>query len=76
MSLDLSLEIWEALRPHIAGGFQAAADDFVSILSENAYSLEELSENTTDSYIRSSLKDYIELDDDEPEIDDDMDEYS
>ena len=59
MSLDLSLEIWEALRPHIAGGFQEAADDFVMLLIENAIDPADINASTSDTYIKKSLVDLV-----------------
>mgnify|MGYP004003700023 FL=1 len=59
MSLDLSLEIWEALRPHIAGGFQEAADDFVMLLIENAIDPVDINASTSDTYIKKSLVDHV-----------------
>jgi len=69
MSLDLSLEIWEALRPHIAGGFQEAADDFVTILTENMVDPEDINASTTDSHIKKALMDHIEVEDYEEDAD-------
>jgi len=69
MSLDLSLEIWETLRPHIAGGFQEAADDFVTLLTENLIDPEDIAASATDSHIKKSLLDYIEIEDYEEEDD-------
>ena len=69
MSLDLSLEIWEALRPHIAGGFQEAADDFVTVLTENLINAEDISASTTDRHIKKSLLDHIEVEDYEEDED-------
>jgi hypothetical protein len=69
MSLDLSLEIWEALRPHIAGGFQEAADDFVVVLTENMLDPVDINEYNTDPHIKKSLLDYIDVEDYEEEED-------
>ena len=69
MSVDLSLEIWEALRPHIAGGFQEAADDFVTILTENLVDPEDINASTTDTHIKKALMDYIEIEDYEEDDD-------
>lgn len=69
MSLDLSLEIWEALRPHIAGGFQEAADDFVTVLVDNVIDPEDIVASTTDLHIKKSLLDHIEVDDYEEDED-------
>jgi len=72
MSLEIVLEVWQALRPHIAGGFQEAADDFVTVLVDNVIDLKEASAYTTDMYIKKSLSDHIEIDDYEDEDEDDM----
>jgi len=69
MSVDLSLEIWEALRPHIAGGFQEAADDFVAVLTENLIEPEDINASTTDTHIKKALVDYIDVEDYEEDED-------
>jgi len=85
MSPDLAIEIWEALRPHISGGFQQAADDFAAVLIENGMNASEIAAVAQDSYVIKSLAEYAdeelvyEDDDDEDygfyENDDENDNY-
>jgi hypothetical protein len=85
MSPDLAIEIWEALRPHISGGFQQAADDFAAVLIENGMNASEIAAVAQDSYVIKSLAEYAdeelvyEDEDDEDydfyEDDDDNDNY-
>jgi len=58
MSPDIVMEIWEALRPHISGGFQQAADDFVAVLIENGMNASEMADVAHDNYIIKSLAEY------------------
>ena len=58
MSPDMAMEIWEALRPHISGGFQQAADDFAAVLIENGINAKESAEVAQDSYVIKSLAEY------------------
>jgi len=60
MSPDLAIEIWEALRPHISGGFQQAADDFAAVLIENGMNASEIAEVAQDSYVIKSLAEYAD----------------
>jgi hypothetical protein len=85
MSPDLAMEIWEALRPHISGGFQQAADDFAAVLIENGMNASEIAAVAQDSYVIKSLSEYsdeelvYEDEDDEDygyyDDDDDNDNY-
>jgi len=83
MSPDMAMEIWEALRPHISGGFQQAADDFAAVLIENGMNAGEIAEAAQDSYVIKSLAEYadeedIVYDEDDEEYDfydDDNDDY-
>ena len=60
MSPDLAMEIWEALRPHISGGFQQAADDFAAVLIENGMNAGEIADVAQDSYVIKSLAEYAD----------------
>jgi len=71
MSPDLAMEIWEALRSHISGGFSAAADDFVQVLVENGFDAQELMEVAQDTNVKKSLLEYVE---DHSEYEDEIDE--
>jgi len=85
MSPELAMEIWEALRPHISGSFQQAADDFVTVLIENGMSANEIAEVCQDTHCIKSLKEYADEDvisnyeeDDDEDFDfydDDNDQY-
>lgn len=70
MNLDLMIEIWEVLHPHIAGNHQSAADDFVQLLVEHGIDAEDISASTSDVEIKKSLLEYIEIDAEEFEDDD------
>ena len=79
----MAMEIWEAVRPHISGGFQQAADDFVQVLIENGMNAAEIADVAQDSYVIKSLAEYAddelvydEEDDEEYNFyDDDNDDY-
>jgi len=73
MSPDLAIEIWEALRPHISGGFQQAADDFAAVLIENGMNASEIAAVAQDSYVIKSLAEYA--DEELVYEDDDHDDY-
>jgi hypothetical protein len=60
MSPDLAMEIWEALRPHISGGFQQAADDFAAVLIENGMNASEIAAVAQDNYVIKSLAEYAD----------------
>jgi len=73
MSPDMAMEIWEALRPHISGGFQQAADDFAAVLIENGMNASEIAAVAQDSYVIKSLAEYA--DEEIAYEDDDDDSY-
>lgn len=74
MNLEVCLEIWNALRPHLLGSdVHAAADDFMHILIENGFDAEEIAEYALPAELKSALLDYAELELEE-EDDDDLDE--
>ncbi len=77
MDLELSLNIWNTLRPHLIGDgiVREAADDFVHVLIENGADAEEIAEYAIDSALKSALLDYAELEVDE-EDEDDYDELN
>jgi hypothetical protein len=60
MSPDLAMEIWEALHPHISGGFQQAADDFAAVLIENGMNASEIAAVAQDNYVIKSLAEYAD----------------
>jgi len=60
MSPDMAMEIWEALRSHISGGFQQAADDFAAVLIENGMNASDIAAVAQDSYVIKSLAEYAD----------------
>lgn len=74
MNVDLYLEVWQALRPHLIGVDVAeAADDFVHVLIEHGIAAEDVAEYTTDPDIKAALRAYVELEEDEDYEDEDED---
>ncbi len=71
MSLELNLDIWEALREHVSD-IKDAADDFVEVLIENGIDAEKIATATTDEDVRKALIDY----DVEVEVDEEEDDFS
>ena len=79
MSLEIHLEIWEAMQEHIVD-VKGAADDFVAVLIENGIAGEKIADATTNEDVKKALIDYdvdVDVDDnyDEYSEDDDDDEY-
>jgi len=56
----MAMEIWEALRSHISGGFQQAADDFAAVLIENGMNASDIAAVAQDSYVIKSLAEYAD----------------
>jgi len=67
MDVELITEMWSAMRPHFAGDYERAADDFVTVMAENNVDLTELLEFTSDRYIKEALREYVDHDHDEDE---------
>lgn len=71
--IDMLLEIWKGLKPHLAGGdIDAAAEDFVHILTEHGISAEDLAEYALDPELKAILREYTDeedFDEDEEELD-------
>jgi type III secretory pathway lipoprotein EscJ len=70
MSLELNLDIWEAMQEHIVD-VKGAADDFVAVLVENGIDAEKIADVTTNEDIRKALLDYdidIEVEEDDFEF--------
>lgn len=74
ITIDILPEIWEAMRPHLAGGDKQAAEDFVNVLADNGVELAEFNEMISDRHIKEALLEYIDHDDLEEEGDDYFDE--
>lgn len=60
MNVDLAVEIWEMLRPHINSGYASAAEDFIQVLVEHGIDPEDIKAATSDSYLNKALLDYVE----------------
>lgn len=73
MSLEFTVEVWDALRSHIeTTDRKDAADTLVTLLIENNYEATDIKESFRgDKDIINALKFYI----DQHEDDDDSDEY-
>jgi len=72
-NLELSLQIWKELKPHlISGDITEAADDFIHVLIENGFSPNEIIEYAVDEELKLALRG---LADDEHFDDEDDDEY-
>ena len=69
MSLELNLDIWEAMQEHVVD-VKSAADDFVAVLIENGVDAKKIADATTDEDIKKALLDY----DDDVDVDVDNDE--
>ena len=74
MNLDMIAELWEAVRPHIAGAYKETAEDFVAVLGENAINLAEFKEHTDDSYLKKAIIAYVDDEELEEEEDSDYDD--
>jgi hypothetical protein len=72
MSLELHLELWEAMQEHIVDT-KTAADDFVSVLVENGFDAKNIALESTNDDIKKALLDYS--DEIDVDVDDDMDEF-
>jgi len=73
VSLEIHLEIWEAMQEHIVD-VKGAADDFVAVLIENGIAGEKIADATTNEDVKKALIDYdVDVNVD---VDDDYDEYS
>ena len=78
MSLDIHLEIWEAMQEHIVD-VKGAADDFVAVLIENGIEGEKIADATTNEDVKKALIDYdvdVDVDVDVEENNDDTYGYS
>ena len=72
MDIELHLLVWNELKSHLTGNdANEAAEDFVRVLVEHGADAEEIAEFAIDDEVKSALKEYIELEDDEEEIDED-----
>lgn len=72
--VELNLQIWKQLKPHLIGGdVDEAAVDFVATLVEHGISVEDLASYALDSELKEALRDYTDDDiiHDDEEYDDD-----
>jgi hypothetical protein len=79
MSLDLHLDLWEAMQEHFVD-IKSAADDFIAVLIENGISGEKIADATSNDDLKKTLLDYdidvdVDEDDDEYYNEEDDDEY-
>jgi hypothetical protein len=75
MSLELVVEVWEALQTHIDLNDRGdAADTLVTYLIENNYEIEDIKSAFSDKIINTALKGYAEEHFNEDE-DEDYEEY-
>ena len=73
--IELNLHIWRELKSHLIGGdVQAAAEDFVRVLIENGANAEDIAQFAIDAEVKLALAEYIELDADEFEEDEEYDD--
>lgn len=72
MSLDFTVEIWDALRSHIDFNDRSeAADSLVNLLIDNNYEAEDIKEAFTgDKEVLTALKEYMAQHDVEDEYED------
>ena len=70
--IELILQIWKEMKPHILGGdIESAAEDFVHILLEHGIDPNEVMTFAVDSELKTILRDHA----DEEHFDEDDDEY-
>lgn len=75
--IELHLQIWKELKPHLAGGdVEAAADDFVHVLLEHGVDAEDIMSYALDSELKNALRGLVEDEHfDDEEEDEDEDEW-
>lgn len=72
--IEIHLQVWKNLKPHLIGGdVAAAAEDFIQVLIENGADAVVIAEYAVDEELKLALRGYVELD--EEEFDNDIDEY-
>ena len=75
--IDMLLQIWKELRPHLIGGdVEAAAYDFVHVLFEHGVAAEELAGYALDPELKEALRDFTDEDLDYEDEDEDEDELN
>ena len=69
LDLEVHLQIWKELKPHLMGGdVTAAADDFIHVLLEHGADANEIIKYAVDSDLKTVLREYADdehFDDDE-----------
>jgi hypothetical protein len=69
--LEVQLQIWKELKPHLIGGdVEAAADDFIHVLLEHGADANEIMKYAVDSDLKLVLRDHA----DEEHFEDDLDD--
>lgn len=70
--IELALQIWKQLKPHLAGGdVEAAADDFIGTLLEHGIEANEIISFSLDSELKTIMRGHVEEEDFEDEFDED-----
>jgi len=71
--LEIFLQVWKELKPHLVGGdIGAAADDFVQVLIENGTDANEILTYAVDRHIKLALRDLADeenFEEEEPDLD-------
>ena len=72
MSLELHLELWEAMQEHIAS-VKDAADDFVAVLINHGIDVNKIAKVAINEDIKKALLDYdvdvdVDVDDDDADF--------
>jgi len=70
--IEILLQIWKELKPHLLGGdVDAAADDFMHVLLEHGIDANEIIAFGVDSHLKSALRDLADEEHfDEEELED------
>ena len=72
MNIETHLQVWNALRPHLAGAdIQAAAEEFINVLIEHGANASDMTEYALDKELKIALLDHT----DNVDVDDDDDFY-
>lgn len=75
--LEVHLQIWKELKPHLMGGdVVAAAEDFVHVLLEHGADANEIMEYAIDSDLKLVLREYADEEHFDDDDHNDIDEYT
>ena len=65
MDIEIHLQVWEELKPHLIGGdVEAAAEDFLRVLVEHGADAAEIAKYALDSQLKLALSEYTDVDED------------